>query len=175
MGKITLYDDTAKINAACLYAASGNYSQVARDTNIPRTTILSWAKDSAVWVESLVKARQEINDEILAGNLKLVIKTNEETMDRVEHGDYVLTKDGKQIRVPMKGRDLAVVGGIKEDKARVALGQATSISVTQDSRELAEVCKELSRAMRRDDRVVSVQTKNQSKTDSEDNKDEEKE
>jgi len=29
--------------------------------------------------------------------------------------------------------------------------------------------------MRRDDRVVSVQTKNQSKTDSEDNKDEEKE
>jgi len=34
MGKITLYDDTAKINAAYLYAASGNYSKVARDTNI---------------------------------------------------------------------------------------------------------------------------------------------
>ena len=58
MGKITLYDDIAKINAAYLYAASGNYSKVARDTNIPRTTIVSWAKDSPVWVDSLVKARQ---------------------------------------------------------------------------------------------------------------------
>ena len=175
MGKITLYDDTAKINAAYLYAASGNYSKVARDTNIPRTTIVSWAKDSPVWVDSLVKARQEISDEILAYNLEIVIKTNEQIIDRIDNGDTVLTKDGKQVRVPMKGRDLAVVGGIKEDKARVALGQATSIGVTQDSRELAEVWKELSRAMRRDDRVVSVQTKNQSKTDSEDNKDEEKE
>ena len=169
MGKITLYDDTAKINAAYLYAASGNYSKVARDTNIPRTTIVSWAKDSPVWVDSLVKARQEISDEILASNLEIVIKTNEEVLDRVEHGDYVLTKDGKQIRVPMRGRDLAVVSGIKEDKARVALGQATSINVTQDTRELAEVWKELSRTMR-DHRVVSVQTKNQSKTDAEDNK-----
>ncbi len=171
MGKITLYDDTAKINAACLYAASGNYSKVARDTNIPRQTIMSWAKDSPVWVDSLSKARQEINDEILAGNLEIVIKTNEQVMDRVEHGDVVL-RNGKQVRVPMKGRDLAVVGGIKEDKARVALGQATSISVTQDNRELAEVWKELSRTMR-DHGVVRVQTKNKLKTCAEDNEDEE--
>ena len=169
MGKITLYDDTAKINAAYLYAASGNYSKVARDTNIPRTTIVSWAKDSPVWVDSLVKARQEISDEILAYNLEIVIKTNEQIIDRIDNGDTVLTKDGKQVRVPMKGRDLAVVSGIKEDKARVALGQATSISVTQDNRELAEVWKELSRTMR-DHRVVSVQTKNKSKADHEDSK-----
>jgi len=168
MGKITLYDDIAKINAAYLYAASGNYSKVARDTNIPRQTIMSWAKDSSVWVDSLSKARQEISDEILASNLEIVIKTNEQVMDRVEHGDVVL-RNGKQVRVPMKGRDLAVVGGIKEDKARVALGQATSISVTQDNRELAEVWKELSRTMR-DHGVVSVQTKNKSKADYEDNK-----
>jgi len=159
MGKITLYDDTAKINAAYLYAASGNYSQVARDTNINRKTIMSWAKDSPVWVEALDKARHEINDEILAGNLKLVIKTNEQVMDRVEHGDYVL-RGSKLVRVPMRGRDLAVVSGIKEDKARVALGQATSISVTQDNRELAEVWKELSRTMR-DHKVVATQNKSE--------------
>jgi hypothetical protein len=39
----------------------------------------------------------------------------------------------------------------------------------QDNRELCEVWKELSRTMR-DHGVVSVQTKNKSKTDSEDNK-----
>ncbi len=127
MGKITLYDDTVKINAAYLYAASGNYSQVARDTNISRPTLMGWAKDSEVWLEALDKARQEISDEILAYNLEIVIKTNEQIIDRIDNGDTVLTKDGKQVRVPMKGRDLAVVSGIKEDKARVALGQATNI------------------------------------------------
>ncbi len=145
MGKITLYDDTAKINAAYLYAASGNYSQVARDTNISRPTLMRWAEDSPVWLEALSKARHQIGDEILAGNLKLVIKTNEEVMDRVENGDVVLTKDGKQIRVPMRGRDLAVVSGIKEDKARVALGQATSIVGKAESMEsLAQVFRKLS-------------------------------
>ena len=164
MGKqVTHYDDTAKTNAAYLYAAFGNYSKVARDTNIPRTTIVSWAKDSVVWVDSLVKARQEISDEILAQNHELVIESNKEVLDRVQNGDHKLVKTKKAIkhddgslevsedyelkRVPMSGRDLAVVGGIKEDKARVALGQATSITSNQDNRALSEVCKELSRTM----------------------------
>ena len=156
MGKVVHYDDTAKINAAYQYAACGNYSKVARDTGINRNTIMAWARDSSVWVESVSKAQQEINDEILAHNLELIVLSNEEIKDRVQNGDFFLTKDGDLIRVPMKGRDLAVVGGIKEDKARVALGQATSITVNQDNRALAEVCKELSRTMR-DHRVVSTQ------------------
>jgi len=164
MGKITLYDDTAKINAACLYAASGNYSQVARDTNINRNTIMAWARDSAVWQESLSKAQQEISDEILAGNLKLVVKTNEETMDRVENGDYVLRGD-KLVRVPMKGRDLAVVGGIKEDKARVALGQATSISgKSEDMKALANKFRKLSQQWNEKQvNVVATQEKDEEK------------
>ncbi len=167
MGKITLYDDAVKINAACLYAASGNYSKVARDTNINRNTIMAWARDSSVCVEALSKAQQEISDEILAGNLKLVVKTNEEVMDRVENGDHVLTKGGEVVRVPMKGRDLAVVGGIKEDKVRVALGQATSIvGKAQDYQELAQQFKELSEQW--DEKqidVISVQSQEESELD----------
>ncbi len=144
MGKITLYDDTVKINAAYLYAASGNYSQVARNTNISRPTLMGWAKNSSVWVEALNKARQEISDEILASNLEIVIKTNEQVIDRVEHGDVVL-RNNKQVRVPMKGRDLAVISGIKEDKARVALGQATSIvGKSTDMKALAQEFRKLS-------------------------------
>jgi len=162
MGKITLYDDTAKINAAYLYAASGNYSQVARDTNINRKTIMSWAKDSPVWVEALDKARHEINDEILAGNLKLVIKTNEQVMDRVEHGDYVL-RGSKLVRVPMRGRDLAVVSGIKEDKARVALGQATSIvGKSEDIQALAKQFDQLAQSFKEKQvNVVAVQAESE--------------
>ena len=158
MAKITLYDDTVKINAAYLYAASGNYSQVARDTNISRPTLMGWAKNSSVWVEALNKARQEISDEILASNLEIVIKTNEQVIDRVEHGDVVL-RNGKQVRVPMKGRDLAVVSGIKEDKARVALGQATSIvGKSTDMAALANEFRKLSEQWdEKQARVVAVQ------------------
>ena len=164
MGKITLYDDTVKINAAYLYAASGNYSQVARDTNISRPTLMGWAKNSSVWVEALNKARQEISDEILASNLEIVIKTNEQVIDRVEHGDVVL-RNGKQVRVPMKGRDLAVVGGIKEDKARVALGQATSIvGKSTDMAALANEFRKLSEQWdEKQARVVAVQEESEEK------------
>ena len=163
MGKITLYDDTAKINAAYLYAACGNYSKVARDTNIPRPTIMSWAKDSAVWDASLTKAQQEISDEILAYNLEIVIKSNEQILDRIDNGDTVLTKSGDRVRVPLKGRDLAIISGIKEDKARVALGQATSI--TKNAPGLDAMVKKFEAIAdsynERQARVVSVQKKSE--------------
>ena len=127
MGTYVAYEDKDKIAAAYLYASSGNYSQVARDTNISRTTIMGWAKDSDVWAESLNKARQEISDELLAQNLAIATAANIQVMDRIENGDCRLTSDGL-VRVPMTGKDLAVVSGIKEDKGRVSLGLATSIS-----------------------------------------------
>ncbi len=162
MGKITLYDDTAKINAAYLYAASGNYSQVARDTNIPRTTIVSWANgDCAVWVDSLVKARQEISDEILAQNLAIAIKAGDIVLDRLENGDEKLVWDKEKKehvikRVKPGAYHSMLVSGISQDKARTQQNLPTSISSNLDSRALAEQCKELSRTMR-DHRVVSVQ------------------
>ena len=100
------------------------------------------------------------------------ISAGDELADRIENGDQKLLKVKRAIKhddgsveisedyelraEPMKGRDLAVVTGITQDKARVQMGLATSISSNQDNRDLAEQCKELSRTMR-DHRVVSVQ------------------
>ena len=129
------YDDATIINTAVLYASSGNYSKVARQTNIPRDTIVSWSKDREIWVTAVTKAQREISDEILAANLALVIASNEQIADRIAHGDTVLDKHGEHVKIPMKGRDLAVVAGIKEDKARVALGLATSVVGRAESKE----------------------------------------
>jgi len=99
-----------------------------------------------VWVDSLVKARQEISDEILAYNLEIVIKTNEQIIDRIHNGDTVFDKHGVKVQMPLRGRDLAVISGIKEDKARVALGQATSIVGKSESMaSLANVFRKLSK------------------------------
>lgn len=121
-----VHPDTTKIRCAYLYASLGNYSEVARQTKIKRTSIMNWAKDCDVWHEAVNKARQEISDELLAQNLALTKAANEEIADRIENGDYKLTKDGV-VRVPMGGKELAVVSGIKEEKACVAMGKPTSI------------------------------------------------
>lgn len=123
---------------------------------------MSLAKDSPVWDAALTKARQEISDEILANNLEIVIKTNEQVLDRIENGDVVLRGD-KQVRVPMKGRDLAVVGGIVQDKARVQLNLPTSIQgKSTDMRALAEEFRKLSQQWNEKQvNVVAVQAESE--------------
>ena len=38
------YSEQQRMEVAVLYAISGNAKQVARDTGIPRTTIVGWKK-----------------------------------------------------------------------------------------------------------------------------------
>ena len=81
--------------------------------------LLSWCcTDTTLRLYSLAMSANLLSRSSLDSALptKLVIKTNEEAMDRVENGDHVLTKDGILVRVPMRGRDLAVVGGIDLDR-----------------------------------------------------------
>ena len=123
--KARSYTDDQKINAAVLYAHKGTFCAVARDTGIPRTTLIGWSKQ-AIWDDAVVKARHQISEHILAQNLAIATKANEVVLDRLENGDSVVTKDGV-ISVPMKGRDAAVVGGIMQDKAARGLGLPTQI------------------------------------------------
>ncbi len=169
------YTDEQRINAAVLYAHQGSFSQVSRDTGFPRKTITDWSK-LELWDEAVAKARHQINDKILAQNLSNAIRAGDKLAERIENGDQKLLKvkkvtkrdDGSveisedyELRAePMKGRDLAVVTGITQDKARIQMGLATNITASHDTKSLAEAWKELSRTMR-DHRVVSVQEKSE--------------
>jgi len=135
-----VHPDTTKIRCAYLYAALGNYSEVARQTKIKRTSIMNWAKDSDVWHEAVDKARQEISDELLAINLENARLAGDELSDRIKNGDHKLVmsrdSDGKYhhiARVPMNGKDLAVVGGINLEKGLLLQSKPTSISATSNS------------------------------------------
>ena len=127
-----VHPDTTKIRCAYQYASLGNYSEVARQTKIKRTSIMNWAGGNEVWADALIKARQEISDELLAQNLALATAANEEIADRIKNGDHKLVKD-KLVRVPMNGKDLAIVSGIKEDKGRVAMGLPNVIKGNSES------------------------------------------
>lgn len=94
--------------------------------NIPRTTIDGWIKSD--WgVELLVKIRHEKGEEFDANITKLIDSAFEEAQDRVENGDYRVSKDGKLIRVPMGGKELVISGATAYDKRQLHRNQPTAI------------------------------------------------
>ena len=135
--KLRSYTDDQKINAAVLYAHKGTFSAVARDTGIPRTTLIGWSKQ-ALWEDELVKARHQISEHILAQNLQIATKAGERVLDSLKNGDEKLVWDKTKNeyvtkRVKPSGKDSMVISGISQDKARVQLNLPTSILSSQAS------------------------------------------
>ena len=78
----------------------GNMTKTAKLHNMPKQTVSEWAKSD--WgVELLGHIRTEKGEELDANLTKLMDSAFDEAQDRVENGDYRVTKDGKLIRVPM--------------------------------------------------------------------------
>ena len=149
------YSNEQRIAVISDYVVLGNQTKVSELHNIPLTTVHEWIKSE--WgVELTEEIRSEKAPELDANFTKLIDSAFEQAQDRVENGDYRVTKDGKLIRVPMGGKELVISGATVYDKQRLHRNQPTAVTGSQDNRAMAEICKELSRTMR-DHRVVSVQ------------------
>ena len=144
------------------YFVTGNITKTADMNNIPRRTVGTWI-NSEWGVELLAEVRHEKGEEYDANLTKLIDSAFSEAQDRIDNGDFRVTKDGKLIRVPMGGKELVISGATVYDKQRLHRNQPTSITSKHDTKSLAEAWKELSRTMR-DHSVVSVQTKSKVET-----------
>jgi len=145
------YTDEDRRRVVVEWCLHGNQMAIERNIGIPNTTISHWRLHSDWWDEEVAKVRDEINEQILAQNLTNAIKAGEALADRIQNGDQKLLKVKKAIKhedgsvemsedyelraEPMKGRDLAVSGGIVQDKARIQLNLPTSISSNQATSE----------------------------------------
>jgi len=108
----------------------GNMTKTAKLHNMPKQTVSEWAKSD--WgVELLGHIRTEKGEELDANLTKLMDSAFDEAQDRVENGDYRVTKDGKLIRVPMGGKELVISGATVYDKRQLHRNQPTNISDSQ--------------------------------------------
>ncbi len=149
------YTNEQRFNVIADLFVIGSITKTAEMHNMPKQTVSNWARSE--WgVELLGQIGTEKGEELDANFTKLIDSAFEQAQDRVENGDYRVSKDGKLIRVPMGGKELVISGATVYDKQRLHRNQPTAITGSQDNRALSEVCKELSRTMR-DHRVVSVQ------------------
>lgn len=155
------YTDEDRRNAAMQYAITGKLTAVEQATGIPDATVQSWTK-ADWWEDLLQQARAVMEDEFRGKCHQVVEKATQVTLDRLENGDSVATKDGIK-QIPMKGRDAAVIGAMYYDKLRLSLNLPTSISAGSGYKNamesLAQEFKRLSESYQKKDMgVVSVQS-----------------
>ena len=76
------YSDQQRMEVAILYAISGNMKKVAKDTGIPRTTIVGWKK-ADWWDDAVIAVRSEKADEHRAMYSKLVAKAQRVALEKL--------------------------------------------------------------------------------------------
>src|SRR5574343_305867 len=117
------WSDNQRIGAVTTYLASGNLSLTSVATNIPLTTLNRW-KISPWWKQLVEDIRAEENLHLDAKLAKVVDKSVEQLMDRVEHGDYQYDqKTGRMVRVPVKARDAAKITTDMIDRRQLLQGK----------------------------------------------------
>lgn len=137
-----------KVKAIACYLVSGNMARVAEATGIPLGTLNFW-KTQPWWFEQVEKIRSEENQEIDHNFTRIVKKSQEIMMDRLENGDYTLARDGTAVRKPVSVRDAAIVGAIGIDKREtlrnIPRSQQTQIGMSERLKTLEEKFKSLSK------------------------------
>lgn len=116
--------DKKKIEAVTIWTTTGSMSKTEEMTGVPAGTLRRW-KTEPWWYEYEGRIRQERDAELDQKFSRIVDKTLDQIDDRVVSGDWQLTKDGQQVRIPVKARDLGVLAGVIFDKQRTIRNQPT--------------------------------------------------
>lgn len=120
------YSNDQRIAVIADYYVTGNMTKTADMHNMPKQTVSNWVQSD--WgVELLGQIRTEKGEELDANLTKLIDSAFEQAQDRVDNGDFRVSKVGTLIRVPMGGRDLVISGATVYDKRQLLRNQPTSI------------------------------------------------
>jgi len=117
-----------RYRAAAALVATGNSKSASRESGIPASTIRHWQHNDDDFQIMCQEIRTEFGEKIKHQLVEIIHESAKETLDRVINGDVIRdSKTGELVRVPIKGRDLAIIGGVAFDKLRLAENQPTNI------------------------------------------------
>ena len=137
------YTDQQRMEVVVLYAISGNAKKVAKDTGIPRTTIVGWKKQDW-WQDAVASVRSEKADEHRAKYSELVDKAQQVALKKLPEAS---------------ARDAMIIAATGTDKIRLHDGMPTEITGKAESmNSLAAEFRKLSQQWEeKQARVVAVQ------------------
>jgi len=133
------YSDEQRMEVAVLYAVSGNAKKVAKDTGIPRTTIVGW-KGQDWWQDVVEQIRAQNNDKALAKYAQMVDKAQDVALEKLPDASAA---------------QASIIAATATDKGRLLLNQPTSI--TGKAQSIDDLAKAFN--LIANENVVSVQDK----------------
>lgn len=128
-----------RIRAVMLYVAEGSLPRVAKMSPVPYTTLLEWRYRHAWWPAAVAECRRRKQDELDAKLTGIIDRATDEISDRVENGDAKIDRKGDKIKVPMQGKELAVVAGILFDKRAAIRGDPINIKQSNSDDQLQKL------------------------------------
>lgn len=122
-----MWSDTKKQQAAVLYVSGMPLTQIAVELNVPHETIKNWRYSD--WFMDIVEdLKSEDKQKLDAKLTKILDKTLETIMDRLENGEYIYDqKTGKVKQAPIKLRDATVAFNTVMDKRQLIRKEPTKI------------------------------------------------
>lgn len=140
--KPSWYPEEKKIEAATLYAVTGNLKQVSELTKVSTQTLRNWQAEPW-WGTVMEKVRRDHNEDIDGKFTGIIQQSLEVLLDRLHNGDVVILKDGTERRKPLSARDAAIVQAIIFDKRQLVRGEATTRVEKVDSEAKQKKLKDL--------------------------------
>ena len=134
------YSHKQRMEVAVQYAVSGNAKKVAKDTGIPRTTIVGW-KNQEWWVDAVEQIRAQNTDKALAKYAQMVDKAQDIALEKLPDASAA---------------QASIIAATATDKGRLLINQPTSI--TGKATSILDLAKEFNKLANAN--VVSVQPKN---------------
>ena len=152
----TKYAREDRYRAAAALVATGNSKAASRESNIPASTIRHWSQHDDDFQLMCQEIKTEFGEKIKYKFAEIINESADQTLDRIRNGDVIRdNKTGDLVRVPIKGRDLAIIGGVSFDKLRLAENQPTNIVQHESTEEhlnlLRTTFAEIGEASRRGD------------------------
>lgn len=125
------WPESKKIELVTTYLATGSLLMASGICKVPYTTCKHWKKQP--WFKDMIaNIRSEEKMELDAKVSKIVNKTLDVIVDRLDGGDYILdSKSGTVKRVPVKMRDAKSVMTDLFDKRQLLRNEPTSITESQ--------------------------------------------
>jgi len=122
-----IYSEDEKREAVALMFTLGTQEAVAKALDIPQRTVSDWTR-TEWWAEYHAQMVRAVKDESGAAFRRIVRKSSVALEDRLDHGDLILDRKGREVRKPISAKDLTVIMAIATDKDRVLRGEPTTIS-----------------------------------------------
>ena len=126
------YTPEQKIGVVTSWVTGASLRDCGQHFNVPFATIRMWKYQANWWPDLVDKVRKDHNEDLDTYMTGVMDSATQAVVDRIKYGDYKYdAKLGENVRVPMAGRDLAVVTAIYTEKRALLRGEATSISITK--------------------------------------------